>query len=519
VTQTVDNEALEEIEMGTLALGISGVSKTYGTTRALDDVSFEVRSGSVHGLLGGNGSGKSTLIKALAGVVEPESGRIAVNDQWFELSGHTPKQASELGLRFVHQQNSTFSELTVAENLAIARGFETGVGGRINWRAQRRHAQSVLDRFEIPASPNTPVSELGAAMQMMVAIARALQDTDGKDTGVLVLDEPTASLPRHEVELLLQSITRLAEAGQAIVLVTHRLPEVIAVCDRATVLRDGRHAADLERVELTHDRLVSEIMGRRLAGLVKEEAKVHHEAEGDAVLVVRTSAPGARDITVRAGEVVGLAGLLGSGRTSLLRRIFGAGSRDEEVLVDGRRIPASSPTAAMRAGLAFVPEDRPREALFPDLSISENLSIAQLRASTRFGRISARREHSRARDLLKRFAVKAASERLPLTSLSGGNQQKVVLARWMQRNPKVLLLDEPTQGVDVGAREELHRLVREAAAEGAAVLVTSSEFEELVALCDRALVVKGGHVVDEVTPDEMSEDVLNNRVYAKEVLS
>lgn len=502
----------------TPALALEGVSKSYGSNRAVDNVSFEMQPAAIHGLLGGNGSGKSTLIKILAGVAEADGGRIRVDEEWHELSTHTPQLAADLGLRFVHQQSSTFGELTVAENLAIARGFETGFGSRISWRAQHRWAQSVLDRFEIPATPETPVSSLGGAMQMMVAIARALQDTEGRDSGVLVLDEPTASLPRHEVDVLLGALSTFAADGQSIVLVTHRLPEVMSVCDRATVLRDGKVAANLERAELTHDRLVTEIMGRRLAGLVKAEKAADAETGDREILVVKDDEPGTHHIVVHAGEVVGLAGLLGSGRSALLRRIFGIGRRTECVVVDGTTVVPQDTVKAMAAGIAYVPEDRPGEALFPDLSISENLSIALPEASTQGPRISPRRERLRACDLIAEFSVKAASEQLPLTSLSGGNQQKVILARWMQRRPKVLLLDEPTQGVDVGAREELHRLVRSAAAEGAAVLVASSEFEELVALCDRALVVHDSRVVDEVAPEDLTEDTLNDRVYAKEVL-
>jgi len=504
------------------ALIVRNVSKTYGGNKALDNVSLTVGRGSIHGLLGGNGSGKSTLIKILAGVVEPDSGTLFRGGVEYDLRAQTPARASELGLRFVHQQNSTFADLTVAENLAIARGFETGFGARIRWREQRRWAQSVLDRYDIPVRASRQVSELGAAMQMMVSIARALQDTDGETDGVLVLDEPTASLPRHEVDVLLGSLSRFAADGQSIMIVTHRLPEVMSACDSATVLRDGRLAAVLERHELTHDRLVNEIMGRRLAGLVKKESSEQQGASdlGREVLHLGSGDdPEAREIVLREGEVVGLAGLLGSGRSSLLRRIFGQSPRTEELRVDGTLVPQGKPAQAMSAGVAFVPEDRHREALFADLPITENLSIVLPEASTRGIRISGRTERRRARGLIGEFAVKTASETLPLGSLSGGNQQKVILARWMQRKPKVLLLDEPTQGVDVGAREELHRIIRQAAANGAAVLVASSEFEELVALCDRALVVHDGIVVDEVDAQDLNEAELNDRVYAKEVLS
>jgi ribose transport system ATP-binding protein len=501
----------------THALMLQGISKAYGNVQALDGADFTLEPGTIHALLGGNGSGKSTLIKILAGVVKADAGSIMVGGKELAAADQTPSRATDMGIHFVHQQNSTFADLTVAENLALGHGFETGALRRVKWKAQHRRAQEILDRFEVPVSTTTPVSELGSALQMMVAIARALQSTEGATDGVLVLDEPTASLPRQEVQTVLEALTRYAAGGQSIVLVTHRLGEVLQVCGEATVLRDGTVGAHLRGAELNRDRLVQEIAGRKVAAL-GQRPQVTAEAGKEAVLTLQAQGEGL-EFSVRPGEVVGLAGLLGSGRSSLLRRMFGVAERSEELYIDGKKVPSGDPVKAMRAGVAYVPEDRPRDANFADLSIAQNMSIAKLGGVSRGLRVSSRIERRVARQLIGSFEIKVGAETNPIGSLSGGNQQKVILARWMQRNPRVLLLDEPTQGVDVGARQEIHQLIRRAAMAGAAVVVVTSEFEELTALCDRAAVVHEGQIVDYIPSEEMSEDVLNARVYSKEKLS
>jgi ribose transport system ATP-binding protein len=479
------------------------VSKAFGATQALEDVALELERGSVHALLGGNGSGKSTLIKAIAGVQPADCGELEVAGERHDLRTMTPARAREAGLHFVHQQRPTFPGLTVAENLAIGRGFETGLGGRIEWRRARERAAAVLERFQIDARPDTELGRLGPATQTMVAIARALQDQDGETDGVLLLDEPTASLPAPEATLLLDALRRYAAAGQAIVYVTHRLEEVLAVADRATLLRDGRVAGVVEPRQLDHDALAELMMGRS----VEQIERLRGRAEGRTILAVRGLAAGPLaplDLDLREGEIVGLAGLIGSGRSTLLGALFGVVPRESgEIRLDGEPRDIGSPPDAMAAGFAYVPEDRQRDAAFPGLSVAENLSMAVVPDYWHRGVLNRRRERRDALGLFASFLIAAESEAAPLRSLSGGNQQKVVLARWLRREPRILLLDEPTQGVDVGARAEIYELIHRTVTAGAAALVASSDFEELARTCDRVIVLRKGRVTAELRDGDL----------------
>ncbi|WP_368680764.1 sugar ABC transporter ATP-binding protein (plasmid) [Rhodococcus opacus] len=497
------------------AVEMLNLSKSYGPNRALEDVSLTVQPGSIHALLGGNGSGKSTLIKCLAGVVSADGGTFRTPTREWHAQSQTPDLAKQSHFRFVHQQNTTFADLTVAENLGIGGTFKRGAFGRISWSQQRRHAQDVLDRFHIPADPRDSVEKLGAAVQMLIAIARAMQDSDHAAGGVLVLDEPTASLPRTEVDLLLSSLQGLVAGGQSILLVSHRLAEIERIADEATVLRDGRVVSRLDRENLSQDDLVRAITGK------SETARAHPlRRKGGSVVLRYEPDDGSLPLELRAGECVGIAGLLSSGRSNLLKRIFGALPRGNDVLtVADTTVPQGCSKAAMRAGIALVPEDRPAEALFPDMNLTENTSIANLGPHVRGLRVDASSERRKAEALIADFGVKAATVNLPLSALSGGNQQKVILARWMQRNPKVLLLDEPTQGIDIGAREEIHNLIARAVREGLSVLYVSSDFEELSEVSDRVVVVKSGRLVGEVAEGQINEEDLYQHVFAKESLS
>ncbi|HMA47973.1 MAG TPA: sugar ABC transporter ATP-binding protein [Frankiaceae bacterium] len=499
-----------------VALLVERVSKTFPGTRALREVSLEVRRGHVHALVGGNGSGKSTLVGVLAGVLRGDpGGTLAVGGHRVASERTSPAWARAAGLHVVHQHPAVFPDLSVAENIAIGRGFPTGPAGAIRRGRLRRRTQTLLERFDVHARPDTPVAELRPADRTMVAIARALQDQEGLHEGVLVLDEPTAALPHTDVDLLLAALRRYADAGQAILLVSHRLDEVIRAADRATVLRDGAVAGTLEAAALSEDRLIELIVGRALERVFPEMPPVR----GDEVaLAVRGLAGGPlRDVSfaLRRGEVLGVAGLLGSGRTELLKMIFGAYPvRAGEIRLDGEPVHFDGVGAAMRAGVAYVPEDRGGEAAFLPMSVRENVSAAQVGAYWRRARLRHRQEAADARRCIEDFLVRASSDRAPMSTLSGGNQQKVVLARWLRRRPRVLLLDEPTQGVDVAARAEIYALVRAAVAAGTSVLLVTDDFEELSRVSDRVVVLAWGRVVAEVRPPHLGAARLTELAFA-----
>jgi ribose transport system ATP-binding protein len=494
-----------------LALQVRDLHKSFGGTHALRGVSFEAARGRIHALLGGNGSGKSTLIKILAGVHAADAGEVQVADRTFDASSITPALARTSGLHFVHQQSATFPDLTVAENLAIGRGFETAAGGRIRWNVVEQRARDVLERFDIAVKPRDQLGSLAPATQTMVAIARALQDQEGASGGVLVLDEPTASLPIHEVELLLSALRRYAEAGQTILYVTHRLEEVLDIGDEATVLRDGSVVDTVACEGLEHERLVELILGRSVERLVARPAR---ETTGAPIVeAVNISGGAVRDASfhVSEGEIVGIAGLLGSGRSSLLRILFGAVQvRHGEVKFDGSLTHFRSPADGMNAGVAYVPEDRAAEAAFADLDVNENLWLATSGEHFSGGRLRHAAERESSKQLMSEYLIKAKDERAPLSSLSGGNQQKVVLARWLRRNPRLLLLDEPTQGVDIGARLEIWEIVSSAVDRGMGVVVVSSDLEELSRVCDRVLIMKQGRLIGEVKGDAMGQEELEH---------
>jgi ribose transport system ATP-binding protein len=424
----------------------------------------------------------------------------------------------------VHQDPGVFPLLTVAENMAIgsADGFPTTAIGGIGWRRLRERTRALLERYEIDARPDDVLGELRPADHTMIAIARALQG-DGRgedadeDVSLLVLDEPTASLPEHEVELLLDALRRYARAGFAILYVSHRLDEVLSVVDDVTVLRNGRHVITRDADGLTQDELIEHIVGRPLERVFAETSEQH---VADPVLEVSHLRGGPlRDVgfRVRRGEVLGIAGLLGSGRTELLRMIFGAHPIDGgELTLDGRRLRPRTPEEAMRLGIAYVPEHRLLDAAFPDLSVRENLSAAQIgRYWGRRGFQHARERHD-ARTSIDDFSIRTDGDRALFSSLSGGNQQKVVLARWLRRNPRLLLLDEPTQGVDVGARADVYAAVRAAVLEGMAAILVASDLEELAHVSDRVLVLREGRIVAELSGGVLEAHRLTELMLAEE---
>jgi len=500
------------------ALAVEEVSKTFPGGKALDRVSFALAPGQVHGLIGGNGSGKSTLVKALAGIQPADPGGVVrVGGDAVDADHLTPAWARRHGLRFVHQDPGMFPSLTVAENFALGNGYPHRAGRLVSWRQLRTGVAKLLERFQIDARPEQKLESLRPADRTMIAIARAMQDRYdvGEDAvRALVLDEPTASLPKGEVEILLRAIRTYVEDGLAIIFISHRLDEVRAICDTVTVLRDGSLVDSRPAAGLDERDLVRMIVGRELERFEAIEA-APAEQGGRVVAGLSGVAVGPlHDVNfeVRAGEILGIAGLLGSGRTEILQTLFGE-LRPEAgtVTIDGAACRLGGPAAAMDKGIAFVPEDR-AEAIFPSMSVRENFSISVLSRYSR-GLLNRVREKRDAKLLLDSFGVKSAGYEIPISFLSGGNQQKVVLARWLNRKPRLLLLDEPTQGVDVGARADAYAIVREAAAEGMAVVVVSSDFEELAELCDRVLVLADGVIAGETSGENLDSAQLTERVH------
>jgi ribose transport system ATP-binding protein len=498
-------------------LTIRGLSKTFPGTLALDDVDFDVRHGEVHALVGQNGSGKSTLIKVLAGFHEPDPGaEIQLDGQIVEIQDGT--ESRHLGLRFVHQDLGLVHDLSTVENLALGEGFATGIGGRIRWGAQRRDAAERIRGLGYEFDVRRPVRELGSAERTGVAIARALHNWE--EARVLVVDEPTASLPRHEVRILFEAIRRVRDKGLGVIYVSHRLDEVFDIADRVTVLRDGRKVGTWDTAAIEQDRLVSFMVGgAELRPRVSRDDTAEHtpvlNARGVSGAVVTDV-----DITARSGEVLGIAGLTGSGREELLRLLFGGLPRDGEVVVENKVVPAGRPDAAVRAGMALVPADRHAAGGVTELTVRENTTITDLKRHSGGGaRLLRRRERAEVQEWITTLDVRPDRPEALFATLSGGNQQKIVMAKWLRMEPRVLLLDEPTQGVDVQAKATIHALAREVATGGAAVVIASSEDAELCDTCDRVLVMRDGEIVAEVSgdrlaPEEIARLQLGGRVHA-----
>jgi ribose transport system ATP-binding protein len=513
-----DAETRAASDGATTRVRITGLSKTFPGTRALEDVSMEIAPGAIHALVGGNGSGKSTLIKILAGVYQADRGTIEIEGVQTDADSITPAHSYDAGIRVVHQDLGIFPSMNVEENLALGSTFKTGRGGWIRHRAMRRRTRELIDRFDIPARPTTQLAELGRAGQTLVAIARALQGEESDHGGLLILDEPTAALPAHEVEMLLQSLKRYAAEGQSILYISHRLDEVMSCSDRVSVLRDGRMAGTYPTAELDENRLIELIVGRRLDRVFPERRDAG--ADRETVLEVEDLVVGpvrGASLQVKRGEILGIAGLLGSGRSEILRAIFGDMRRRGGIVrFAGKEVEFSHPGEAMVAGVAFVPENRAEEAAFADLSVGTNISLTSLRRYWNRAWLSDRRLRRDASLLMSEYLVKADSQAALLETLSGGNQQKVMIARWLRREPQLLLLDEPTQGVDVGARAEIYKFVRRATEAGAGAVIVASDFEELVHAADRIVVLRDGVIVADRPTDQVDADEVTRLAMAME---
>lgn len=501
------------------AVSIRGISKTFTGQRALDEVSLEIPAGKVTALLGMNGSGKSTLIKILAGVYAPDpGGKLWVQGEELALP-LTPSAAHAAGLRFLHQDLGLVDQLSIADNFALSDGFLTrSILSPVKLRREHAHVAATLELLGIDEHPGRLVGDLTPSNRTMVGIARAFQHRSGNDDGaapgvdalrrnILVLDEPTASLPADEAERVLALLDMLRSHGGTAVYVSHRIEEVRRIADNVAVLRDGRLVADEPLGERDAAAIVSLVIGRELDTPAIRPAA---EREG-AVLLSTRGLSGPRldgiDLDVRAGEIVGVTGLIGCGRSELVRLIGGAQQPNGgSMSLAGKPYAPDSPAAAIAGGVACVPQNRRRDGVVLDLGVGENLTLGRLGRYTRGPVINRAAEKAAAADLSRRFLIKAASLAAPVRSLSGGNQQKVVVARAASGTPLMLLLDEPSQGVDALARQEISRLLKEQADNGVAILVASTDYDDFVGLADRVIVLDRGRIAAELSGPEITED-------------
>ncbi|MBX3751677.1 MAG: sugar ABC transporter ATP-binding protein [Opitutaceae bacterium] len=470
-------------------LAFTAVTKSFGPVRALAGVDFELREGEVHALLGENGAGKSTLIKVATGAHAPDRGSIRINGR--NHAALTPAAARALGIACIYQQPALFPDLTVAENLAL-RLEPAATWRRVDWRRRHARAAELLQRVGARIAPDAEVRDLAMPEQQLVEIAAAL----GAGARIVIMDEPTAALTQREQERLFALVRALRAEGAGIVYISHRLDEIFALADRVTVLRDGASVGTRAVRDVDEATLIQLMVGRTLGPLYPPRGL----SAGAPALELRgvgCAASGVRDVnlTVHAGEILGLAGLVGAGRTELARILFGLTPADAGVIISqGRPVRIASPAGALAEGIAYVPEDRRRHGVVPELPVAQNLTLAAHRRIFPRGWLRAAAERTVADRVIARLGIKTAGPEAAVATLSGGNQQKVAVGRWLETRPRVLILDEPTQGVDIGAKVELHRLIRDLANGGLAVILISSDLPEVIGLSDRIAVMRGGTV-------------------------
>ena len=487
-----------------VVLEMRDISKNFTGVRALSHVDFTLRKGEIHALMGENGAGKSTLIKVLTGVHEFESGSIHMAGNSNAIVNHSPQEAQANGISTVYQEVNLCPNLTVAENLFIGR--EPRKMGMIDWKQMNERSGKLLESLDIHVPPTQMLEECSIAIQQMIAIARAVD----MKCRVLILDEPTSSLDDDEVEKLFVLMRRLRDEGVGIIFVTHFLEQVYAVCDRITVLRNGELVGEYETKDLPRVMLVAKMMGKDFDDLadIKGEHKDKKKAKPEPVIEAKgishkgTIKP--FDLTINKGEVIGLTGLLGSGRSELVRAIYGADKAETGTLkVKGKEAKINSPLDAMKLGMAYLPEDRKAEGIIADLSVRENIIIALQAKRGMFHPLSKKEMEEAADKYIK--LLQTASRETPIKSLSGGNQQKVILGRWLLTNPDYLILDEPTRGIDIGTKTEIQKLVLDLADQGMAVTFISSEVEEMLRTCSRMAVLRDGQKVGELEENELSQ--------------
>lgn len=482
-------------------LDIHGVSKRFETTVALSGVSLQLLPGEVHGLVGENGAGKSTLIKIVTGIHQADTGRMVLDGEPFRPADAA--QAQQRGVAAIYQEPSIFPDLTVAENIFIGHQDR---GLMVNWKRMHTDASEVLGTLDFDVDPSMPAAGLTVAGQQTVEIAKAIS----LDTKVLIMDEPTAALSAHEVERLFAQVRQMRDSGVAVLFITHRLEELFAICERISVFRDGRHISTRPRSEVTEDSLIREMVGRDPSEFFARG--VH--PEGDILLEVDSLAKAGRfssiSFDVRRGEVLGFAGLVGAGRTDVALALFGIEPPDSgSIRLDGEDVTVRSPDQALDLGIAYLSEDRRALGLSMDQSITANITLATLaRYTNRIGLVDRGSEREDAAALSERLGIKAPDLDTPVANLSGGNQQKTMLAKWLNAKPRLLILDEPTRGIDVGAKADVHRFIDELAASGIAIVMISSDLPEVLAMSDRVAVMREGELRAIFPRDQASQELV-----------
>lgn len=480
-----------------------GIAKAFPGVQALSDVSFTLYAGEIHALVGENGAGKSTLMNILTGAVPKDAGTILLRGQPVEITD--PRRAIELGIAIIHQELTLIPHLTVAQNIYLGREPRGRVPGTVDWAALNRQAGELLARLGLDLRPTTPVAELSIAQRQMVEVAKALS----LNADIIAMDEPTSALSEREVETLFGFIRQLRRQGVGLIYISHRIAEVFALADRVTVLRDGRHVGTAPVQAVDEAQIINWMVGRTLNELYPKTSRPQPEVVLKVEGLRRANSLHDISFELHRGEILGLAGLVGAGRTDVVRALFGIDPVDGgRIWLEGRPVRITSPQEAIRLGIGLVPEDRKAQGLFLGMAVRQNITLTRLRDLSRVGVIDRRRQDGLARQYVEELRIRTPNLSQRLRTLSGGNQQKVVIARWLTLNPKVLLLDEPTRGIDVGAKVEIYALMSELAARGVGIVMISSELPEILGVCDRILVMRGGQVVGEFDRAEATQDAI-----------
>jgi ribose transport system ATP-binding protein len=482
-------------------LSMKNVNKSFPGVLALDDVTLDILPSEIHALVGENGAGKSTLMRALSGVSKIDSGTIYWKGKTVDIS--QPRDAQKLGISMIHQELAIIPYLDVGKNIFLGREPQLKVSGVIDWKKLYQQAQEQLDKLGLDINPKTPVESLTIAQQQMVEVAKALS----MDASLIVMDEPTSALTEKEVDALFSYMIKLRENGVSIIFISHRLNEIQRVSDRITILRDGKWIGTSEVRDLSQNDIVKMMVGREVEQSTKKQAKPSSEV----ILQIKNLSSGddVHEVTfdLHKGEILGIAGLVGAGRSALAEAVFGSRKITSGYMKLGhKKVKFTSPKMAIEHGLGLVPEDRKAQGLFLNMAVWQNIVIAGIKKTTRFGFIRKAETQKISTSLVDRLSIKTPSLGQQVKNLSGGNQQKVIIARWLSLKPKILILDEPTRGIDVGAKAEIHNLLKELATEGVGVLMISSELPEILGVSDRILVMKEGHLVAVLDPELSSQD-------------